>query len=404
MFLSMRLAYFSYDRFPAAKGAAIHIRAFVDALSQRFSEVDLFTVAARDGEADLARPLPSNVRHIPLAAIGPNLIERVISFRAQLKHWLSQRRYDVAHVRSIYEGLPIAMAKAHCCDRLVVEINGLPSIELKYHYPHVADDEELLRKLRWQEQQLLEAADTVLTVSEVNASHLISRGTPAERIRVIPNGVDCELFGYQPPKRWPLAHVRMLYGGTMSPWQGVGQAIEALALYRRDFSAELHLAGESRPRQRKELALLCHELGVADSVHFHGPVTQQRLAALHHAADVALAPLRANDRNRKQGCCPLKVLEAMACGSVLIASDLEVVRTLARSGREALLVRPGSGKAIKDAMLRLRADPHLAPQLSAAARRRAKQRFTWRRSQQDLLAAYDELLSMDEEGGGIHGH
>ena len=383
------LAYISYDRFPAAKGAAVHIREFVQALASEFDAVDLITVAAKEDAPHWT--LPSNTTHVPLLALGPNLIERVLSFRAQLQPLLRQRRYDVIHVRSIYEGLPVALEKQACCEQLVVEINGLPSIELKYHYPDVAEDEELLRKLRWQEDQLLAAADVVLTVSDVNASHLVSRGVARDRIRVIPNGVNCEQFTYQQPRRWPLEHVKMLYCGTMSPWQGVQQAIEALALYRRDFSAELHLAGEARPRQLKELTLACHQLEVADHVHFHGPVTQAELAELHHTSDVSLAPLRNNDRNRKQGCCPLKVLEAMAAGSVLIASDLEVVRSLARHGREAMLVKPGSGKAIKDALLRLRADPHLAPQLSAAARRRALQHFTWGHSQQLLLDVYREL-------------
>ncbi|MCA9176554.1 MAG: glycosyltransferase family 4 protein [Planctomycetales bacterium] len=387
----MRVAYISYDRFPSPKGAATHIAAFAGALAEQFGEIDLYTVsAAAPGEPPLLAELPG-VRHVPLAATGPNLIERVLCFRAQLQAALTGRHYDVIHVRSIYEGLPIALNKQQWCRRLVVEVNGLPSIELKYHYPDVADDLELTRKLRWQEQRLLESADLVLTVSDVNAAHLVSRGVSPERIRVIPNGVDCELFAYSPPRRWPVDQVTMLYSGTMSPWQGVAQAIESVALCRRDFPAELHLVGESRPRQRKELERACFDWGVTDAVHFHGPVSQSELVDLHHAADVVLAPLRPNDRNRKQGCCPLKVLEAMASGTPLIASDLEVVRLLARHGQEALLVRPRGGKPIKDAVLKLQSDPHLAPQLSAAARRRAKQHFSWQLAQARLLAAYEEL-------------
>ena len=137
----------------------------------------------------------------------------------------------------------------------------------------------------------------------------------------------------------------------------------------------------------------CYELGISDAVQLVGPVTQEQLARLHHQCDVAVAPLRDNDRNRKQGCCPLKVLEAMASGTPLVASDLEVVRCLASNGSHALLIRPGSAKAIKDALLRLRSDPHLAPQLSAAARRRVKQHFTWSHAQRRLVRAYHDLRS-----------
>ena len=290
----MQNAYLSYDRFPAAKGAAVHIAAFVEALAANFGELDLYTVSPNPDAPPAS--LAHSVRHIPIDALGTNMIDRVLCFRAQLgakiRERLQGQRYDIVHVRSIYEGLPLALHKKQFCKRLVVEINGLPSIELKYHYPDVADDEDLLKKLRWQEQRLMEAADLILTVSEVNASHLRSRGIAEDRIQIIPNGVDCDVFSYQRPRRWPLEHVKLLYSGTMSPWQGVLQAIEALALYRRDHSAELHLAGESRPRQRKELREACYRWEVADAVHFHGPVTQQELAALHHQADVVLAPLR----------------------------------------------------------------------------------------------------------------
>ena len=59
---------------------------------------------------------------------------------------------------------------------------------------------------------------------------------------------------------------------------------------------------------------------------------------------------------------------------------------------DALLVRPASAKAIKDAVFRLRDDPGLAIQLSAAARRRVKQHFTWSRAQRELVQAYQEVL------------
>ena len=83
----------------------------------------------------------------------------------------------------------------------------------------------------------------------------------------------------------------------------------------------------------------------------------------------------------------------MASGTPLIASDLEVVRELCTDDVEALLVRPGSGKTIKDGMLRLRADPDLGVILSRAARERVEREFAWSRARGELVAAYEELLS-----------
>ena len=121
-------------------------------------------------------------------------------------------------------------------------------------------------------------------------------------------------------------------------------------------------------------------------------MSRQALAKLHHESQIVLAPLTKNDRNTKQGCCPLKVLEAMASGVPLIASDLEVVRELVDSEREAILVRPGSGKAIKDAVFRLIHEQGLAASLATAARRRIEAGGGWLAAQQQLLGVYDDAL------------
>lgn len=404
---SRSLIYAAFDRFPSPKGAATHIRAFVSALAREFPKVDLVTVAGppehNDTSADASArnrvpgvPAdelhPPGFQHTELPAEGASLIERVLMFRTHLRAWWKHRDPQIAHVRSIFEGYPIARNKQRWCRQLVFEVNGLPSVELKYHYPQVADDRELMTKLLVQEQCCLDAADLVVTVSEVNASHLRSRGVEPSRLCVIPNGVDTELFAYRPPEPCGQRELRLLYSGTLSAWQGVQTAIEALALYRRDAPARLTIVGYGRAGQATALRELAFRLGVHEFVELAGSVSQAELAQRHHAADVVVAPLTPNDRNILQGCCPLKVLEAMSSGTPLVASDLPVVSALARPEVDALLVRPGSAKAIKDALVRLRQEPQLTIERSASARRRVEQEFTWQRAQDRLLEAYRNLL------------
>ena len=120
-----------------------------------------------------------------------------MAFRSHFMPKRSGRKFPIVHFRSIFEGHPIARHKSQHGGKLVFEVNGLPSIELKYHYPAVADDRDLIEKLITQEQICIEAADLLVTVSEVTANHLISRGADPARIRVIPNGVDLTIFQYQ---------------------------------------------------------------------------------------------------------------------------------------------------------------------------------------------------------------
>ncbi|HWE96526.1 MAG TPA: glycosyltransferase family 4 protein [Tepidisphaeraceae bacterium] len=391
-----RVVYVVFDRFPAPKGAAIHIAAFSRTLGEVFGPVELLTVADEPSQNQASRAVPGmpGVTHSPLPAPGKTVLDRAMAFRSHFAKWRRGRKFEVVHFRSIFEGFPIALHKRQVCDRIVFEVNGLPSVELKYHYPAVADDRELLDKLIAQEQCCIDAADLLITVSDVTANYLVARGADRGQIRVIPNGVDLGIFGYSPPRVWAGREVKMLYSGTLASWQGADRAVEALALIRRDRPASLTLVGPASRRRKEELAKLCDTLGVGPFVCLLEPCSQEQLAGLYRESDVAVAPLLRNDRNIVQGCCPLKVLEAMACGTPLVASDLPVVQALAQAETEALLVRPGSPKAIKDAMLRLESEAGLAQRLSSAAREKVERRYTWDIAGRALIDAYESILGI----------
>ncbi len=387
------IAYLSFDVVPAYKGAAVHIESFVKPLAQAYGTVDLVTITANPAvQATVDWP---GVRHTVLPAVGKTLIDRVMCFRRYLKDWLQGRKFEVIHVRSIFEGMVVAQNKQQFCHALIFEVNGLPSIELKYRYPKVADDLELMNKLMTQEQICLEAADKIVTPSSVTQAYLMSRGIPVENIQVIPNGVDLSVFQYQSVQtegdRALLKKLKMLYFGTFSAWQGVDLALDALSLYRRDFDASLTMVGPAKGQQIAQLEKLARRLGVTNSVQILNARPQAELAALMHQADVIVAPLKANDRNLVQGCCPLKVLEGMASGTPVVTSELPVVTSLGENERHFLAVRPGSAKAIKDALLRLRADMPLRRRLSTAGRSRIETHYTWEQAQQKLLRVYAAL-------------
>ncbi|MBW4619258.1 MAG: glycosyltransferase family 4 protein [Cyanosarcina radialis HA8281-LM2] len=394
-----KLVYISFDIVPAPKGAAIHIEAFTRSLAEAFGEIQLVTVSPTSKGTN-AKEIWPGVIQTTLPAIGDTLINRVLYFRTMLGVWWDKRRFDVVHIRSIYEGFPIAINKQQLCDQLIFEVNGLPSIELKYRYPKVAEDRELLQKLTAQEQICLEASDLILTPSCVTRDFLQKRGVPATKIRIIPNGVNLNIFSPSPhlPISPSPSPFHILYFGTLSAWQGVNLAVEALALVNRDFPAKLTIVGAAgsttnsqNTRYFQSLKQLAIELGVGDRLTLLPPVSQIELVGYLQAADAIVAPLTANDRNLIQGCCPLKILEGMASGTPVISSDLPVVRELGVSGEHFLLVKPGSAKAIKDAFCQLHSDPELANKLAIAARDRIVSRYTWQQAGEALVNSYDEL-------------
>jgi len=384
------VAYVSFDVVPSHKGAAIHIESFVRALAQAQAnkktnrKVELVTVAAQ--ATAMTRVNWPNVNHTVLPAVGKTLIDRVLCFQAHLRTWLQGRAFETIQVRSIFEGMVIAQNKEQLCRSLIFEVNGMPSIELKYRYPKVADDLELMNKLLVQEQICLETADHIVTPSPITQQYLINRGISAAKIQVIPNGINLSCLSYQPPRPIPTIQIlNMLYFGTLSAWQGVELAIEALALYRREHDAQLTIVGPARGQQAEQLMKLARKLGVAEQVHILPAKPQAELTALMHQADVIIAPLKANDRNLVQGCCPMKVLEGMGSGTPMITSNLPVTLSLGENEKHFLAVRPGSAKAIKDAMLRLRTDLALRMRLSREGRSHVVSHYSWERSHQALL-------------------
>ncbi len=381
-----RVLYVSFDEVPAPKGAAVHIRQFAAALAG-MADLTLVTAAGADREfEDGCRP---GFRHVEFGVAEENFLDRVMIFRHKLAALLRAESFRVIQFRSIWEGA-VAAALGGAA-RLIYEVNALPSIELKYLYPAVASRRDLLLKMRNQELSLLVAADRILTPSPVTAQFIARQGVRSEKIRVISNGVDPELFT-PPAEEPPAPPLQMLYTGTLAPWQGLEMLYRAMRAARASCDCRLWVVGQSRKHWLRRHRRLVAKMGLDGRVEFREAVTQEELAVMVRQAHVGVAPLRANDRNLEQGCCPLKLLEYAAAGRAIIAADLPAVRAVFEPGVHALLYNPRKVSHLKKAILDLAADPELRQCLGQAARRRALESFTWQAAQERLLACYAELF------------
>jgi glycosyltransferase involved in cell wall biosynthesis len=375
---------------PAAKGASTHIEAFVKGLARAFGGVDLVTVSACERVQGPRETWPG-VTHWELPALGRSLIDRVLYFGGFLRSWLECREYDVIHFRSNFEGLPILRGGQGAA--LVFEVNGLPSIELRYRYPGSEDDRELMRKLEAQERACVAGARLIVTPSAVTRDFLVAaRGAVRERIAVIPNGADLDLFR---ARALPALgdNYRLLYFGTLSSWQGVEVAVRAVAGLP---GTALKVIGTGTSARKSALVRLAEKLGAAERISIQGAVPQNELPEELAACDAVLAPLLWNDRNVLQGCCPLKVIEGMAAGRPVIASNLRVVREIGTEGEHLLLAEPGSVDSLAAAIERLRGDAALTARLAANGRKWVEQRYTWERSVECLVGAYREFIFQEE--------
>ncbi|WP_137180310.1 glycosyltransferase family 4 protein [Roseomonas sp. AR75] len=212
-------------------------------------------------------------------------------------------------------------------------------------------------------------ADCIVAAGSFPAARLTGAyGVSAERIAVIPNGVDLDRFRPLPPDPARRAALglegrRVILAPTrLVPRKGVDRLIAAMpAIRARHPQALLLVAGEGP--QRAQLEALAQAAGGAESVRFVGAVPAEDMPALYALADFVALPNRA-EPGESDG-TPLVFLEANACGRPVIGGRAGGTAEAVTDGVNGLLVEGADPAAIAAAALRLLDDPALAARLSA---------------------------------------
>ena len=374
---------------PSPKGASTHILHFLRGLVNSQFDVHLFTPG--DGVLPSEDMLEgARVTRVP-QNLENNFLARAIHFGgAVLTHVTVAQSYDIVHYRSLWGGFQLAQNKSRFGYKTIFEVNGLPSVELKYHYPGLEPD--LLTKIKEQELATLHMSDAIICPSRVTRDYLASLGLDRKTVTVISNGVSpSDFFPSQLRARTERIPM-MLYIGTLADWQGLDVLIKALPLILEKHPIQLMIVGRGRSRQRKTLAKQIRKLGLEDHVIVQPPVPHHEVPALIAEADICIAPLGLNDRNVTQGACPIKVLEYMAAGRPLLASNMPIVRELVREDVDALLFSPSDPEDLARQALALLENLELSQRLAESAAERALSKFTWHEAQKKLGKVYEKLL------------
>ena len=270
-----RFLYTAFDIVPSPKGASTHILHNIRGLVNSQYEVHLLT--PNDGVLPVEDSVEgARVTRIP-QDLSQNFLERAVHFgKAVLAHLTLHPDYDVVHYRNIWDGLAVAQSKKRFGYKTLFEVNGLPSIELKYHYPGI--DSGLLSKIKEQEIATLHLSDAIICPSNVTRDYLTSLGLDRKRVTVIPNGVSPSDFSPSPlPSREGRVPV-LLYIGTLADWQGLDIVIRALPRILEQQTVQLQVVGRGRSRQRKLLVKQIRKLGVEGNVIIQPAVPHHEVA------------------------------------------------------------------------------------------------------------------------------
>src|SRR6476469_1132036 len=202
------------------------------------------------------------------------------------------------------------------------------------------------------------------------ARHFIDRYFPGD-YKVIPNGVDVARFANAVPiARWQDGTPNVLFVGRHEPRKGLLDLLKAHRILRRTgFEHRLLVVG-SGPQEREARRYVATR-GLQE-VEFLGRVSDAEKAQLFRTADVFTSPATGGES------FGIVLLEAMAAGAPIVASDIHGYKGVVRRDREGLLVPPHDPRHLAVAIARLLDDPGLRAEMSAAGRARAEQ-FSWPR-------------------------
>ena len=366
----MNIGIVTHAYYPHFGGVTEHVAGVSRELRALGHRVVIITAGARDAE-----PEPDLVRIGRQHLVPWNGATVNFTYGSQL----------AARLRAIYAELALDLVHIHCPLAPMLPLAALRAAE---GWPVVGMFHATARaNLGYQLFQPLlrrEFARITLPVAVSDpARRFVGRYFPAA-YHLLPNGVDLERFS--PGSTPALAsdgRPTILTLGRLDPRKGVEHLIDALPLIARDLgSVRLIVAGDGPRRARLERRARTIAPGM---VEFLGAVPREHTPGLYAAADCLAAPAV---RNESFG---IVLLEAMASGRPVVASDLSGYRLVVRHGETGWLVPPADPTALARALGRVLADQAGARAMGAAGRERAHL-YSWRRVTERLLHLYRQVL------------
>ncbi len=240
------------------------------------------------------------------------------------------------------------------------------------------------RLTRAMETWALRRVDHATTICEGLRSDIVARGIPAEKVTVIPNAVDVDSFAPSGEPDDALKASLGLSSCTLIGFIGSFYAYEGLDLLLEAFPQMLALLPDVRlllvggGPQEAALKAQAQALGIADKVVFTGRVPHQEVQRYYDLIDVLAYPrhsMRLTDL-----VTPLKPLEAMAQGRLVVASDVGGHRELIRDGETGMLFRAGSADSLAETIVKMIVKREYWPELRQLGRRYVVEERNWAKS------------------------
>jgi len=375
--MPLRIAIVSQAYHPAVGGVTEHVDATVRVLRARGHEVTVVT--SRFGRSGRDEPGVLRIgRNVVIPYNGAeNNMTVGMGLPRRLAGILEQGRFDVIHTHCpLSPVLPLLTLRLARCP-VVGTFHSSVSSDVPF------------RMFRGPLLPLYRRIDQTLAVSET-ARRCVERYFPGP-LEIVPNGVDHARFRPDLPRleRFDDGVRNILFVGRFDPRKGLPDLMHACAeLAREAIPFRLILVGDGRLRGLVER--LAHG-PLEGKVHFEGKVGHERLPRYYASADIFCSPARDGES------FGLVLLEAMASGVPIVATDLAGYRTVLTHEKEGLVAPPRNPAALAAALRRLLGDPALRAQMGARGIETARG-YGWERIVDRLETIYSTLASPTRAG------
>jgi glycosyltransferase involved in cell wall biosynthesis len=387
----MRILLLNYEYPPIGGGAAVATAALAHGLAERGATVDVVTAGAEAGlerrttwlsaepsaEGELTlyrvRSRRTGVHEAGMADAASYLVAALPLIRRLMR----KHRYDVVHV---FFSLPTGALLPLLDLRGIPVVVSLRGSDVPGYDPHNRPLQLAHRVLAPLTRWIWRRADRVVAVCD-SLGQLALQTAPKLSYTVVSNGVDLALF--HPGEAAPRAsgRLRCLAVARLIERKGLGDLIRALALLERDrFELEI-VGGGPDERVLRDLAA---QLGVAQEVHFLGPLDRSQVAQRYRAADLFTLPSSAEAFGNV-------FAEALASGLPIVGSSIGGIPDLVEHGTNGFLVKPGDLDGLAGAIRYLADDPELRGEMARRNRAKAEASLEWSQVTRRYLSTYDAI-------------
>jgi len=359
-----------YD-FASPGGVNDHVRHLARQLTQRGHDTCIFAPSSRtDVDVDVARfyrigspiaiPVNDSVARITLSFHLANRVAAIID----------RERFDVLHFHEpLMPALPMTMLRMSTTAN-VGTFHAFSRSNVGYYYGR-----PLL-------QPYLAHLHRAIAVSEP-AREFVNRYFPNFPMRVIPNGVDLDLYkaGLAPIRHLRDDHVNILFLGRLEKRKGLGDLLRAYrVLQARVPKSRLIVVGDGPLRGRVEAYISRHRL---PNVVLAGYVPDSVKPRYYNSADIFCAPATGAES------FGIVLLEAMASGLPTVATEVPGYMSVLEPGRDSLTVQPKSWRELGAALVILARDAELRGRMGSYALEKAH-RYSWDSVADEVLEVYEQ--------------